>query len=84
MVTRGRMAPFVVTLGMMTSARGLALLLSGGRPVSNLSPAFTRIGSGDFAGVPAPTWILLAVALASHVFLRHMRHRKARVRGRRK
>jgi ribose/xylose/arabinose/galactoside ABC-type transport system permease subunit len=73
MVTRGRMAPFVVTLGMMTSARGLALLLSGGRPVSNLSTGFTRIGSGDFAGVPAPTWILLAVALASHVFLRHMR-----------
>src|SRR3989442_1533328 len=30
-------------------------------------------GGGDFAGVPAPTWILFAVALASHVFLRHMR-----------
>ncbi|MBS1857377.1 MAG: ABC transporter permease [Acidobacteria bacterium] len=73
LVTRGRMAPFVVTLGMMTSARGLALLASGGRPVSNLSTAFTRIGSGDFAGIPAPTWILLAVAAASHVFLRNMR-----------
>jgi ribose/xylose/arabinose/galactoside ABC-type transport system permease subunit len=73
LVTRGRMAPFVVTLGMMTSARGLALLLSGGRPVSNLSTAFTGIGSGNFAGLPAPTWILLAVALGSHVFLRHLR-----------
>jgi ribose/xylose/arabinose/galactoside ABC-type transport system permease subunit len=72
-VTRGRVAPFVVTLGMMTSARGLALLLSGGRPVSNLSAGFTSIGSGDFAGLPAPTWILLAVALGSHVFLRHIR-----------
>ena len=50
MVTRGRVAPFIVTLGMMTSARGLALLVSGGRPVSNLAPAFTRIGSGDIAG----------------------------------
>ncbi|MDE3164590.1 MAG: ABC transporter permease [Acidobacteriota bacterium] len=73
LVTRGRIAPFVVTLGMMTSARGLALLASGGRPVSNLSAAFTRIGSGDFAGIPLPSWILLTVALASHVFLRHMR-----------
>jgi ribose/xylose/arabinose/galactoside ABC-type transport system permease subunit len=72
-VTRGRLAPFVVTLGMMTSARGLALLLSGGRPVSNLTTPFTRIGSGDFLGIPAPTWILLAVALGSHVFLRNMR-----------
>src|SRR5580700_3451780 len=34
-VTRGRVAPFIVTLGTMTSARGLALLFSGGRPVSN-------------------------------------------------
>jgi len=73
LVTRGRIAPFVVTLGMMTSARGLTLLLSGGRPVSNLSPAFTSIGSGDFLGIPAPTWILLAVAAVSHVFLRRMR-----------
>jgi inositol transport system permease protein len=73
LVTRGRIAPFVVTLGMMTSARGLALLLSGGRPVSNLTAAFTSIGSGDFAGIPAPTWILLAVAAVSHVFLRKMR-----------
>ena len=53
-VTRGRVAPFIVTLGMMTAARGLALLVSGGRPVSNLSPGFTRIGGGDFAGVPDP------------------------------
>jgi inositol transport system permease protein len=73
LVTRGRIAPFVVTLGMMTSARGLALLLSGGRPVSNLSTAFTRIGSGDFLGIPTPTWVLLGVAFASHIFLRNMR-----------
>jgi inositol transport system permease protein len=73
LVTRGRVAPFVVTLGMMTSARGLTLLLSGGRPVSNLTSGFTSIGSGDFAGIPAPTWILLAVAAISHVFLRKMR-----------
>lgn len=73
LVTRGRMAPFVVTLGMMTSARGLTLLLSGGRPVSNLTTAFTSIGSGDFLGIPAPTWILLTVAVISHVFLRKMR-----------
>ena len=73
LVTRGRIAPFVATLGMMTSARGLALLLSGGRPVSNLNAGFTRIGSGDLAGVPSPSLILLAVALASYVFLRRMR-----------
>ena len=40
----GQVAPFIVTLGMMTIARGLALLLSGGRPVSNMCPAMTRHG----------------------------------------
>jgi ribose/xylose/arabinose/galactoside ABC-type transport system permease subunit len=72
-VTRGRVAPFIVTLGMMTSARGLALLISGGRPVSNLSAAFTRIGGGYLAAVPIPILIFFGVALASHVFLRNMR-----------
>ncbi len=73
MVTRGRIAPFVATLGMMTSARGLALLASGGRPVSNLAPAFTAIGSGDIAAVPVPVVIFFAVALVSHLVLRNLR-----------
>lgn len=72
MVTRGLIPSFIATLGMMTAARGLALVLSKGRPVSNLSPEFTRIG-GDLGMVPIPAlvWILLAVAAA--VVLRQMR-----------
>src|SRR5579863_10429879 len=72
-VTRGRVAPFIATLGMMTAARGLALLASSGRPVSNLAAGFTRIGSGDVAGVPAPVLIFAAVALLSWIFLSSLR-----------
>lgn len=72
-VTRGRVAPFIVTLGMMTAARGLALLASGGRPVSNLSAAFLRIGGGDIAAIPIPILIFFGVALASYSFLRNLR-----------
>jgi inositol transport system permease protein len=72
-VTHGRVAPFIATLGMMTAARGLALLISGGRPVSNLAPAFTRIGGGDIASVPVPILIFIAVAIVSWIFLRRMR-----------
>lgn len=67
-VTRGRVAPFIATLGMMTIARGLALLLSGGRPISNLSRAFTEIGSGT-----VPIMIFAAVAILSWIFLANMR-----------
>jgi inositol transport system permease protein len=69
-ITRGRVAPFVVTLGMMTGARGLALVVSGGRPVSNLSGEFTRIGGSDVGGIPIPILIFFSVALVSHVFLK--------------
>ena len=72
-VTKGRVAPFVVTLGMMTIARGLALRISGGMPVSNLSKQFTWLGSGDLAGIPIPIVILSAIALLSHVFLKNVR-----------
>ena len=71
-VTKGRVAPFIATLGMMTVARGLALVVSGGRPVSNLSPAFTRLG-GDVMGIPIPAIILAVITLLSVVFLKNLR-----------
>ncbi len=72
-ITKGRIAPFIVTLGMMTVARGLALVLSGGRPVSNLAKGFTMIGSSDVAGIPLPVVLLLTMALLSYVFLNNLR-----------
>ena len=71
-VTRGKVAPFIATHGMMTVARGLALVLSSGRPVSNLSAEFTRLG-GDLAGVPIPVIVLAAIACLSAVFLQNLR-----------
>lgn len=71
-ITAGRVAPFIATLGMMTAARGLALVASGGRPVSNLSPAFTSLG-GEVAGIPVPALILLVVTLGSWAFLGNTR-----------
>jgi len=71
-VTRGLVAPFIVTLGMMTIARGLALVISRGRPVSNLSPAFLSLG-GDVAGVPVQTAVLAVVATLSWLVLANLR-----------
>lgn len=68
LVARARVAPFIATLGMMTAARGLALVLSGGRPVSNLVPGFTALG-GDRWGAPVPTLLLAGVTLLAWVFL---------------
>ena len=71
-VTRGSVPPFIATLGMMTIARGLAQVISGGRPVSNMNPDMVRI-AGDIAGIPIPVIILACVALAAWVILANMR-----------
>jgi inositol transport system permease protein len=69
-VTRIRVAPFIATLGMMTAARGLALVLSGGQPVSDLSAGFTRLAGGEAAGIPFPVLIFAGVAAAAALGLR--------------
>lgn len=71
-VTRCGVPSFIATLGMMTAARGLALVLSDGRPVSNMGPELTRL-AGDVAGVPVPALILAAVAAAVAWGLRNLR-----------
>lgn len=60
-VARFRVPAFVATLGMLSAARGLTLLYSGGRPVPGLSPGFRWIGTGDVLGIPVPILVLLAV-----------------------
>lgn len=68
-ITKAKVAPFIVTLGMMTIARGLALVISNGRPVSNLSKSFNFIGGGDLFHIPVPILIFTAVVIISAVIL---------------
>ncbi len=62
-------APFVVTLSMMTIARGLTYVYSDGRPISNLRTEFLTIGKGSIAGIPIPTLILAAVFILGSIML---------------
>jgi inositol transport system permease protein len=68
-IAKGRIAPFIVTLGMMTAARGAALLFTGGKPVGNLSDPFKFIGQGSLFGLPMPILIFFVVALVSYIIL---------------
>jgi simple sugar transport system permease protein/ribose transport system permease protein len=57
---------FIVTLGTLSILRGAALILSGGRPVSDLPPSsFFEVFAGEFYGVPAQTlWMVLILVIA--------------------
>ncbi|OKO89861.1 Inositol transport system permease protein [Geobacillus proteiniphilus] len=68
-ISKANIAPFIVTLGMMTAARGAALLFSDGRPIGNLSPSFLWIGQGDVLGIPVPILIFALVGVISYILL---------------
>ena len=69
-ITRSHVPPFIVTLGTMTIGRGLALILSKGRPVSNLSDSFNFIGGGKILGVPTLILILVVAFIGCSILLK--------------
>ena len=61
--------PFIPTLGMMNVARGLALVSTGGFPVSELPAGFRFWGAGSVAWIPAPVILVVLFYGLFHVFL---------------
>lgn len=72
LIARFRIPPFIATLGMMTVARGFALIYSN-KPLSQLTPEYNFIGQGAIAGVPFPVIVLLVVAVLTHIMLNNTR-----------
>ena len=60
-VTKFKLPPFVATLGMLSIARGLTMLWTGGFPITRLGESMAFIGSGRWLGVPMPVWISAAL-----------------------
>lgn len=67
-VARLSVAPFVVTLGMLSIARGLTFIYNDGMPIPNLSPEFRYLGQGMVGAIPVPV-IVLAVVFAVFWFI---------------
>jgi len=78
LISRVRIPPFIATLGMMVVARGLALIVTEGRPVSSLNPGFNMIGSRVFNNtVPVPVLIYLGVIIAGWILLNNTKFGKS-------
>jgi len=80
-ITKGRIPPFIVTLGSWQVLRGVALLLTGGLPVPShftalelkgyLPETLIWLGSGNIMGIPIPAIIALVVSVIGWVILNH-------------
>ncbi len=66
-ITKFKVPPFVATLAMLTIARGLTMLWTGGFPITGLGENMAFIGTGWFLGIPMPVWISAIVVLAAVV-----------------
>lgn len=73
MITKGRLPPFIATLGSLLMFRGLCYGLTGGWPVRDLPQSFRNIGQTDIPiagfGLPVPFLIALILAVVSSLFL---------------
>jgi ribose transport system permease protein len=69
MITRGPLPPFIATLGMMSVARGAALMLSDGRPISGFPEGLRALATSDVFGMPAPVVMMLALYLLAYLVL---------------
>lgn len=73
-ITRMGVPPFVVTLGGLTVWRGMALVFSGGQPISAFREAFRFWGQGFIGPVPVPVIIFLGFAVIAHIVLRYTQY----------
>ena len=64
-----KVPPFIVTLGTMTIGRGVALILSKGRPISELNESLNFLGNGDLLGIPIPILFLVLSYATCHILL---------------
>ena len=70
LITIGRLPPFIATLGMMSVARGAALMFTEGRPISGFSEGFRSIATGEILRIPTPVVIMIVVYLIAHFVLK--------------
>ena len=71
LISFGRLPPFIATLGMMSVARGAALLYTQGRPISGFPDSFRFLATGEVFHIPMPVIIMGGIYAIAHFLLSH-------------
>lgn len=69
LISRGKLPPFIASLGVLGATHGLSLVLSNASSIANFAPWVVRIVELVILGIPLPIWIALAAALAGFAVL---------------
>lgn len=73
-ITVGKVAPFVATLGTMAIFRSFALYISNAGEFRSISSVYPELGMGDLLGIPVPVWIMCGLAVLFYVILTRTRY----------
>lgn len=71
LISKFKINPFIVTLGMMSIVRGIARVLTSGYFVTGLPKSFLFIGQGELLGIPIPVIIGIVIALVFDYLLKN-------------
>ncbi len=69
MVAKAGLPPFIATLATFSAARGLALIISGGLPITDMPPEFSFLGAGQILTLPLPAVIAALVFIACAIIM---------------
>lgn len=70
LIAYGGVPPFIGTLAIMWVAKDLALLISGGQPITGFSEGFNFIGGGEFLYIISmPIFIFIVCCVLSYIVL---------------
>lgn len=70
-ITKGKLPPFIATLGTMVLVRGIVMVTTNGSPITTSSKAFNFIGKGKLGPIPVPVLILIVVYIIGYYILKY-------------
>jgi len=73
LITKGKVAPFIATLGIMAAARSFALFWISGGSINGRVLAFNYISNYKFLGIYIPVFYFIVIALAANVMMKKTR-----------
>ena len=74
MITKGKIAPFIVTLGSMAIFRSLTLYIGNAGEIRSSNMIYGEFGMGSFMRIPVPVWVMLILAAILNLVLNNTRY----------
>jgi len=74
MITKGKIAPFIVTLGSMAIFRSLTLYIGNAGEIRSLNMLYGEFGMRSFMRIPVPVWVMFILAAILNLVLNNTRY----------